>query len=176
MSEAARVTIREVPPDPDVLQRIGRLRFAVWQAEGCLQEAAFPTGVWSDADDARASHFIAESGGDLVAAARLLTHASADTSDRDVAVWTALGAPLAFPAADLGRLVVRADFRRRGLGARLNEARIDAARAAGARTAITTASAANARLLRRAGFRDIGATVTFAERPGVVFAAMQLDL
>ena len=176
-SPADVVIIHEVPPDPDILQRIGALRWAVWQSEGCLDEASFPAGVWCDADDVRGRHFVAVSvSGEVVAAARLLTHSSAETSDRDVAVWKHAGLPLTFPAADLGRLVVRAEHRRRGLGTRLNAARIDAARAGGARSVITTASPANARLLRGAGFRDVGVTVTFADRPGATFAAMQLDL
>jgi hypothetical protein len=34
----------------------------------------------------------------------------------------------------------------------------------------------NARLLRKLGFVDIGETITFDDRPGVVFLALQLDL
>jgi hypothetical protein len=34
----------------------------------------------------------------------------------------------------------------------------------------------NARLLRKLGFVDIGETITFVDRPGVVFLALQLDL
>jgi hypothetical protein len=34
----------------------------------------------------------------------------------------------------------------------------------------------NARLLVKLGFVDIGETISFDDRPGVVFHAMQLDL
>jgi predicted GNAT family N-acyltransferase len=177
--EAAAFTIREVPSSADAstLDAIGRLRVLVWAAEGCLDAAAFPAGVWLDAEDAAPStrHFVAvDARGGLAAAARLVLHASAAAAagDRDVAVFLRRGA-LPFPAADLGRLVVHPRARRRGAAAALNAARVAAARAAGARAVIATASPANARLLLlREGFEDTGERVGFADRPGAVFHAL----
>ena len=137
-----------LPADAPVLEAVGCLRVAVWAAAGALDAARFPTGQWLDADDAHARHWVAESPtGELVAAARLVWHADPLRADRDVAVWLGAGRPLPFPCVDLGRLVVRPDWQRRGVATALNAARVAAARAAGARAAIATASASNARLL-----------------------------
>ena len=177
-------TIAEVVADAETLQAIGALRCTVWAGEGSLNEACFPTGVWLDAEDqdaARCRHFVARAtpGGPIIAACRLLLHASAASaaSDRDVAFFLQKGAPLAFPCCDLGRLVVRKDWRRRGIATALNAARLAAAREWGARTLIATASEANARLLEVAlRFTALGASITFEDRPGAVFHALLLQL
>ena len=178
-------TIAEVAAaDAAALQAIGALRVAVWAGEGSLNASCFPTGVWLDAEDTDASrcrHFVARAtpGGPIIAACRLLLHASAASaaSDRDVALFLQQGAALAFPCCDFGRLVVRADWRRRGIATALNAARLAAAREWGARTLITTASAANARLLGGLlHFKALGATAAFEDRPGTVFHALILQL
>jgi hypothetical protein len=46
----------------------------------------------------------------------------------------------------------------------------------GARSIMVTASEANAVLLRRLGFYDIGKVVYFEDRPGIAFHALQLNL
>jgi threonine 3-dehydrogenase len=170
--------------DAAALQAIGALRCSVWAGEGSLSTSLFPTGVWLDAEDwdaRRVRHFVvrATPGGAIVAACRLLLHSSADAAakDRDVALFLEKGAPLAFPCADLGRLVVHADWRRRGIATALNAARLAAAREWGVRALITTASEANARLLVGGlKFQPLGATITFEDRPGTVFHALVLSL
>jgi hypothetical protein len=62
------------------------------------------------------------------------------------------------------------------LAAALGAARVRAAAVAGARTVVATCSADAARLLARLGFFDTGARVSFADRPGRKFLALQLDL
>ena len=57
----------------------------------------------------------------------------------------------------------------------LNAVRVDAAKAMGAASVMVTASEGNARLLLKLGFVDIGETISFDDRPGVVFRALQLD-
>lgn len=111
----------------------------------------------------------------IVAAARLTWHATPD-QHRDVRLWIDAGRDLPFPCVDMGRLVVRLAHRRRGIAQALNRARIDAARAAGARACVVTASAGNAKLLAAIGFEDIGVAVRFADRPAIPFYAMQLLL
>ncbi len=46
----------------------------------------------------------------------------------------------------------------------------------GAKSVVVTASEANAVLLRRLGFNDIGKIVYYDDRPGIPFHAMQLNL
>ena len=109
----------------------------------------------------------------LVAAARLTWHATPD-QHRDVRLWTDAGRSLPFPCVDMGRLVVRLAHRRRGIAQTLNRVRVEAARAAGARACVVTASAGNAKLLNALGFEHIGVTVRFDDRPMIVFHALQL--
>jgi predicted GNAT family N-acyltransferase len=126
-------------------------------------------------DDTARHWIVRNSDGDLVAAARLTWHVSLDDDYRDVQLWRRAGVPLPLPTCDLGRLVVRADHRGRGLAQALNAVRVDAARAMGARSVMVTASGGNATLLQRIGFVAIGQTIVFSDRPNTVFHALQLN-
>jgi gamma-glutamylcyclotransferase (GGCT)/AIG2-like uncharacterized protein YtfP/predicted GNAT family N-acyltransferase len=172
----APYAIREVEAEPRWLERIGRLRVDVWRAEGAIDEARFRDGVWIDEFDARARHWIAtDDAGQLVAAARLTQHPHLADSP-DGYVWLDAGRKLPSPIANVAKLVVARGARRRGLASGFNRARIEAARMLGAATATVTASAANARLLARDGFTFSDLPVEFADRPGVTFYALELDL
>ena len=87
-----------------------------------------------------------------------------------------VGAHLPLPTCDLGRLVVHADYRRRGYADALNQVRIEAARAIGAKSIMVTASAGNVKLLQRRGFHAIGQEIVFSDRPNTIFHALQLNL
>ncbi len=171
------LVIKEAVLTPAVLEEIGRLRYDVWASEGAINTAQFPHGVWIDEVDHVARHWVAvTSSGVIVGSARLVQHSTIEAEDRDMALWRKIGRVLTPPIADLGRLVVRHDARCKGVASALNSMRVAAARDAGARVAITTASATNARLLSRIGFVDIGVTISFDDRPGVVFHAMECEL
>ena len=165
--------------DRAAFDEVARLRVAVWRGEGELDAGLTAAGEWRDEEDASsARHWVAVDGaGAIAAAARLTLHAEETPSmPRDLAVWRNAGLPLRWPVADLGRLVVRADSRRRGLAAALGAARVRAAAAAGARSVVATCSVAAARVLTRLGFFDTGARVSFADRPGRSFLALQLNV
>jgi predicted GNAT family N-acyltransferase len=170
------------PCPPALRDAIGRLRVSVWSGEGSLDASLFPSGVWWDeldeAEGARHWVVFGDKGCDavVVAAARLTWHASFDDDYRDVQLWKSVGADLPLPTCDLGRLVVRSDFRGRGVAQLLNAARVEAARAMGAKSVMATASEGNARLLLRIGFFEIGQTVVFADRPKTTFHALQMNL
>jgi len=165
--------------DRAAFDEVARLRVAVWRGEGELDAGLTAAGEWRDEEDASsARHWVFVDGaGAIAAAARLTLHAEgAPSLPRDLAVWRNAGLPLQWPVADLGRLVVRADSRRRGLAAALGSARVRAAAAAGARSVVATCSVAAARVLTRLGFFDTGARVSFADRPGRSFLALQLNV
>lgn len=169
--------MREVAAtDAAMLERIGRLRVAVWEGEGTLSPAMKAKGVWLDEFDARCRHWVAEdAAGELVACARLSLHETlADTPDGYV--WEQAGRTFAGPVANIAKLVVSKKARGQGLAGRMNQVRIEAARAAGARVVTVTASAANARLLERIGFEDTGIVCEFDNRPGFPFHALELWL
>lgn len=171
------IDVREVSPaDPSVLEGIGRLRVAVWKSEGALSASLAARGVWLDAFDPVARHWIAtDAAGALVAAGRLTMHAGLEESP-DGYVWLEAGRRLEGPIGNVAKLVVSPEARGRGLASALNRIRVDAARRAGARTLTVTASAANARLLERIGFVDSGLRATFEDRPGFPFRALELAL
>ncbi len=154
-----------------------QLRYRVWEEEGAINAAAFPDKSWLDRDDDTARHWVVRrlDTGEVVAAARLTLHASLDDDSRDVALWRRCGKHLPMPTTDLGRLVVLQCCRGRGVAQSLNQVRVEAARLMGARSVMATASEGNARLLLKLGFTDIGETISFDDRPGVVFHALQLD-
>lgn len=178
---APGILLREIrPDDAKSLQRIGHLRYQVWEEENSINAALFPGRCWLDPLDLThtARHWVLEDAqsGEWVAAARLTWHATLEDDYRDVQLWRRSGKHLPLPTVDLGRLVVLSSQRGRGLAQLLNTTRIAAARAMGAQSVMVTASAGNARLLKKLGFEDIGETVYFEDRPGTCFYALQLNL
>jgi predicted GNAT family N-acyltransferase len=158
------------------LHAIGCLRLAVWREEGGVSEELQRRGVWLDAFDPGARHWIVETtDGELGAAARLTWHDHVfDAPDGDI--WRQVGRAVAGPVVNISKLVVRRDFRGCGIASLLNRLRMEAAEIAGARTVTVTASAANANLLQRQGFTDIGLLATFPDRPKVTFYALEKHL
>jgi hypothetical protein len=79
--------------DAATLERIGHLRYDVWEGEGSVAPALFPDRVWVDAMDKvdTARHwFVQNAAGEVVAAARLTVHEETDDY-RDVELWKAKG-------------------------------------------------------------------------------------
>jgi predicted GNAT family N-acyltransferase len=176
---APGVLLREIDPkDTRSLQRIGELRYRVWEEENAINPELFPNRCWVDSLDQEARHWVLEDRvtGAWMAAARMTLHTTLDDDSRDVQVWRRAGKHLPLPTVDLGRLVVLAAYRGRGLAQLLNTTRIQAARQMSARSVMATASAGNARLLKKLGFEDIGETVYFEDRPDTCFYALQLNL
>ena len=194
--ETGHLRIREVfateeclEGEDSILNKIGKLRYLVWEEEGAINAEAFPSKLFLDDLDRQTEfvrHWVVElnrtsdeygNEGDLVAAARLTMHLSLDDDYRDVALWKKAGKHLPLPTCDMGRLVVRKDWQRKGLAQELNALRIEAAKKWGAASIMVTASEGNARLLQKKnGFEDIGERVEFSDRPGVLFLALQLNL
>ncbi len=172
------VSIVEIAHTDSVsLEAIGKLRYEVWKSEGSIEENMFPSGVWIDDMDSAptARHWLAKAGDMVVACARLTVHGESDDY-RDVKLWRERNIQLPFPVCDLGRLVVRADFRRRGIAARLNSVRVEAARTElGVKAIICTASKDNMNLLYRDHhFEQLGCEIVFPDRPETTFHAVHL--
>jgi len=171
--------------ESSVLNDIGKLRYECWLGEGAIDVSMFPEGVWLDDMDygPLVRHWIVKelATNTIVGAARLTWHSSLDDDYRDVKLWREKGLALQAPVLDFGRLVVRKDHRRKGIARSLVDIRMQTAREWAhngrlARTCVCTASAVNIDMLHQAGFVPIGQTATFADRPGVVFHALQCDL
>ncbi len=162
--------------DQQGLEAIGRHRVAVWRAEGVLAPELAATGIWLDAFDAEARHWVVrDDAGGIVACARLTEH-DVLLASPDGGIWHEHRRPLPLPVGNFGKLVVAAAARGQGLASALNDARLAHARARGLKSLTVTASAANAKLLAKIGFEDTGWIVSFTNRPGVPFHALELRL
>jgi predicted GNAT family N-acyltransferase len=149
----------------------------VWEEENAIDPELFPNRCWVDSLDEEARHWVVEDEtGAWVAAARMTLHTTLDDDSRDVQVWRRAGKHLPLPTVDLGRLVVLAAHRRKGLAQLLITKRIQTARDMGARSVMATASAGSAGVLKKLGFEDIGERVYFEDRPDTCFHALQLNL
>ena len=160
------------------LEEIGRLRYDVWESEGDIATQLFTDRTWLDAMDKEdtARHWLIRSDGQVVASARLTLHHEQDDY-RDVALWRSKGIPITrYPVCDLGRLVVRADHRRKGYAKALIDCRIQAARDWGANAILCTASPLTVPVLKSRGFVEIGHTAVFEDRPNTVFHGLHLSL
>jgi predicted GNAT family N-acyltransferase len=196
----------DIKTNPEILHEIGKLRFDVWLDEGEIDPSAISIdsihgeNCWTDPLDDDGYHFIIRdkiSSGDsnssnnnskIVAAARMTFH-TGDTNDcnksRDFALFIqkslslpgcGCGGGIPLPSVDLGRLVVKKEYRGRGYASALNTCRINAAKKLQAKSIIVTASKSNATLLEKHGFVYTGETVYFSDRPRVLFHAMILIL
>lgn len=134
--------------DPESLERIFRLRAAVWSR---LAPDAFARGRWTDEHDGHGVHWAVFDGGTLVAAARFCAHESFGELP-DARFFAGFG-PETAPIGSLNRLVVAESHRRMGLAGRLDEARLElAATAACATIACCTHDEHRVRMLVRRGF------------------------
>jgi GNAT superfamily N-acetyltransferase len=122
---------------PIVLHEAFKLRAFVWRT--LSTDERFAGETWNDVFDVSASHWVAFAGDQLVAAARMTFHNSVSEVPQ-AADFSGLDANLALPVASMNRLVVHPDFRCMGLGSRLDVCRLQAARDAGCRTVVVTAS------------------------------------
>ena len=162
--------------EADNLREIGFIRFKVKKEENSIN-ALFPNNCWIDAEDSSARHWLVRVNAKVTAASRLTIHRSfLNQKSGDLELWRKWDKDLPLPAVNFSRLVVCKDHRGRGIAKKMHDIRIRAARDMGAKSIIITASAKNANLLRRMGFEEIGHTTCFADRPGTIFYAMQLNL
>lgn len=175
------VNIREIPStngghvDLKALEAIGKFRLAIWQQETAVASDILAAGVWLEDLDYRARHWIVTHRESLIGAARMSIHPQLQEVP-DAYLWERAGITLPTPIAHFGKLVIGRSARGLGLGSRLNELRIVAAREAGARSIMVTASPANAKLLMRQGFTDTGIRETFPNRPGFEFLGLHTVL
>lgn len=179
--EICEVPRGEIYEGSAVMVAIGRQRYEVWLYEKSIEEKLFPDKCWLEAMDygENARHWVAkiEQTGEIVASARLTRHLSVEEDNyRDVKLWREKGLSLQAPVVDLGRLVVASSHRRRGIARALVAARVDAAPLWGATAALNTSSELNIGFLEQDfGFRRIGATAVFPDRPNTTFHALQRD-
>jgi hypothetical protein len=147
-----RLRLREITHTSCVFLSF-RLRFDVWNSETELKSATTASSEIRDAHDDHARHWAVFRDEEMVASARMCVHNRlADTPD----YGALLGIELDAPVATLNRLVVHQGARRDGLATRLDECRISAALAVGARCIVGTVPEYRIPALKKLGFRMTG--------------------
>ena len=116
--------------------------------------------MWLDEHDSHGILWAVESGGKLIASARLCIHTSINDMP-DPECFSGFANDIKLPVASLTRLVVHPDFRRQGLAALLDSTRIAHAQAVGCKSIVSaTHVSSRIRQLESAGFKNFG------EEPG----------
>ena len=139
--------------DPQMLDRVYRLRAAVWSP---LAPEPFATGRWMDDHDAHAWHWAVLERGAPIAAARFCVHDEAEELP-DARFYRGIAPRLVPPVGSLNRLVVAEPFRRAGIATRLDDARLQSDAAAACTTIVCcTDNEHRIRALERRGFEVMG--------------------
>ena len=171
-----KYSIREISnQDEEMLLKIGKFRFQLWNEETKVNHDMFPTGIWLEKIDQTCRHWIVvnEETQELIGVARLSLHETLeDNPDGYLWIKHNMEHRVPAPVGHLCKLSVAKTARGYGIGRKLSEIRIEAARDVGAKSIIVTASPQNARLLASLGFQDTGIREIFPNRPQFEFYAM----
>ena len=124
--------LREVG-NPDDLKAIHVLRLEAWK--GVLSDVALAE-MNKDPMDNRSRHWAVFVDGAMVAAARLSIHSHRDDIV-DAYLFERFNVSFALPVGSLNRSVVHHDFRKHGFARALDDARIQAAKAAGCKSLLS---------------------------------------
>jgi GNAT superfamily N-acetyltransferase len=150
--ESRSPVLQEITNSDWVAKTFG-LRFEVWNQETKLRPHILQQRLISDPHDEHARHWAVFCGNELVAAARMCVHHDqADTPDAPAFCQFRLPQPV----ATLNRLVVHLSARNIGLGSRLCQCRVEAAKVDGARCVVGTFTDARVASLERLGLRLTG--------------------
>jgi GNAT superfamily N-acetyltransferase len=152
------------PSDQKMLMAIGRLRVRVWST--VIPEAS-GMETWLDEHDSSARHWVANVGGELVAAARMSIHLSASELADIESFPDDVLAALPTPIASFNRLVVAETARRLGIGRRLDALRLAKAEQLGCRCAVgaTPSGPSRIRQLEMIGFQVVSRSGGYRQGP-----------
>ena len=159
--------------DSELLEKIGRLRFKVYQQDNFIRTDLMPSGIWLDNDDYSGIHaVIKDKEGAVVAAVRLSLHSNLKDAPEGQ-LYLERGYPSQGSVAYFGKFVVDTELQKKGLGKRLVKSLMQIAKEKGAKCAILTTSE---KLIdcfwKKQGFFDTGIRASYPESrwPYTVFA------
>jgi len=175
--------------DSNQLKDIGKFRYDVWRdvinSELSIDET-YGEGIWLDELDFiinSTRNFIIKSidNDEIIGVARMTFHQSFnDTRSRDLVIFKEYNGNnsdiIQSPVVDLGRLVIKKEFRGLGIAQFFNRLRISIAKKLNAKYIIVTASNDNALRLKKLGFFEINKVVYFDDRPEVPFHCLQFSI
>jgi hypothetical protein len=160
VADLGDIQIREITGSRHVALTL-RLRYDVWCEIADVKPEFRELRVISDTHDEHAQHWAAFDGDDIVASARMCVHdVQADCPDAAIFCREKLPSPV----GTISRLVVHKSRRKLGLARHFDTCRTQAARKAGAKCLVVTASGRRIAALQDGGFRmtDYLATSPFA--------------
>lgn len=164
MASATTLELVEIDPgDRALLEKIGRLRVAAWST--FMPGRSIRRACWLDEFELRARHWCLFHDGELVAAARMSVHRRLDEVPDACIYQGVFSTPPEAPLASFNRLVVRPEYRGRGLSRRLDEVRLKAAQTLGCRSVVLETHSGPIRLaqLQELGFHVVGAARPYPE-------------
>ena len=106
-----------------LIHRIGELRYSVWKEEKAALDGMISQNRWVEHHDIDGTHFLAVIDDSIVAAARITLHQSFDEVP-DYHEYREMKLDLPGPIASFNRLVVRRDFRGKGLSSLMDRIRL----------------------------------------------------
>lgn len=171
--------------DSSQLIEIGKFRYNVWQEvinSELSIDKTYGEGIWLDELDfiinSTRNFIIKTIDNDIVGVARMTFHQSFnDTRSRDLVIFKEYNVNnIDVMVVDLGRLVIKKEFRGLGIAQFLNRLRISFAKQLNAKYVCVTASNDNALRLKKLGFLEINKIVYFDDRPLVPFHCLQLSI
>ena len=174
--------------DSNQLIDIGKFRYYVWEEvinSELSIDKTYGEGIWLDELDfiinSTRNFIIKTIDDDIVGVARMTFHQSFnDTRSRDLIIFKEYNVNnidvIQSPVVDLGRLVIKKEFRGLGIAQFFNRLRISIAKQLNAKYIIVTASNDNALRLKKLGFLEINKIVYFDDRPLVPFHCLQLSI
>lgn len=109
-----------------LIHRIGELRYQVWLEEKATLGSLASRGRWVEHFDIDATHFIAIIDDSIVAASRITFHDNFGEVP-DYEEYRDMNLDLPGPIASFNRLVVRRDFRGKGLSSLMDRVRLNEA-------------------------------------------------
>lgn len=142
---------------PESVRRICEFRAQVWLEEGLLSPDTLTDGMWLDGhdQDVDTRFWVIEVENQIIAAARLALY-----NDIELAPSANLLRPFASevpnPFAFMARLVVRKDFRGKGIAKRMDCLRMNEASKSGAKAVIGLPVSWRVEALKKLGFVDLG--------------------
>lgn len=164
---------------PEKIEEIGKLRIECWKAslaENEIEETLLKSSIWIDEFDINAFHWIVQYQNILAGAARLSFHLEFKNMPWYYTMNDYDFNYLKFPIASINRLVVKPDFRRKGIAKKLDNLRIEMAKELGATAIIAQPAPNRIKSLTNLGFEYCGKINRTKELPGVDFSLMILSL
>lgn len=143
------------PTDFVNLNKIGKLRADVWQDEGFLLPNIAQNGIWLDELDDVGKHWAIFEKEEVIASARLTLHNSKEEIPHKEE-FSPYDLPTILPYGFMSRLVVRKDFRGRGLARKLDNIRLEKAKECNLKEVLILSVPKRMNAIKKLGFKAFG--------------------